>query len=681
MKNKIKIYTLVLIAFMLVNFTASSFAQDFVKNSRTESYRLPQLPNLIKIIDEKYNVVRDNPLSTIKQDFFLTLRDNVQLDASKFYPSVANPYLPNGYPIVIMVHGYGDRKETLEGFAQAQADYGYVVYTFSVRGQGNSGGLSNLISRTEAQDLIEFVSYVKNDNSVTGGDTANVLIMGGSQGGILPYMAASMGMNVRAIISAVASPEFASSWIENGSIKMSLLWTIEYTPDTARYNAQVDRMSSWIYSNSRDKWDSLAKYMPLNRDFNTIIANNKVPIVLENSWQDMFFNCLGNINGIPVMTAPSRYYFGAVTGHGGDTSPTEDQWHMNFFNEWFFYYLFPSAYYPGLADLLTRPKYHYAFTTFPTNGNMWSFAHDSSSVYPPAGSGTMRLYFNTNKKLLKTVNANQTQTNTLTNTIKGSYTMTQIVDDEFKGTRFKNNFKKDSTVFESNVLPASMKMFGTPNLRLDYVSNAIVSQMNYQIYEVSSTGVAKLVSTINYTDRKSTANLRKQVTIKGNSHAHIFQAGSKIRVIMTNLDQRWNYPFLATNPFVLPVMTNFTNKMYLSSNSYIDFPIIGTAPFSPHASTEEGTVSAVKFELTQNYPNPFNPTTTIRFSLPESFAGNVSLKIFDITGKEIATLINSNMSGGIHSATFDASKLSSGIYFYKISAGSYSDVKKMTLIK
>lgn len=87
-----------------------------------------------------------------------------------------------------------------------------------------------------------------------------------------------------------------------------------------------------------------------------------------------------------------------------------------------------------------------------------------------------------------------------------------------------------------------------------------------------------------------------------------------------------------------------------------------------------------RFELSQNYPNPFNPTTNIRFSLPTSEV--VTLKIYDITGREVATLINGERrAAGVYQLTYDASNLASGTYLYRLQAGSFVDTKKMTLIK
>ncbi len=91
----------------------------------------------------------------------------------------------------------------------------------------------------------------------------------------------------------------------------------------------------------------------------------------------------------------------------------------------------------------------------------------------------------------------------------------------------------------------------------------------------------------------------------------------------------------------------------------------------------EGTV--VRFELAQNYPNPFNPTTTIKFSIPES--GMVTMAVYNLLGQKVATLVNTQMNKGRYEYHFDASKLSSGIYFYSIKAGSYSATKKMILMK
>ena len=86
-----------------------------------------------------------------------------------------------------------------------------------------------------------------------------------------------------------------------------------------------------------------------------------------------------------------------------------------------------------------------------------------------------------------------------------------------------------------------------------------------------------------------------------------------------------------------------------------------------------------KFELSQNYPNPFNPSTTINFDIPSD--GKVSIKLFDMSGKEVAVLVNEVKTAGYYSVNFNASSLSSGIYFYNITADNFTSTKKMTLIK
>ena len=83
--------------------------------------------------------------------------------------------------------------------------------------------------------------------------------------------------------------------------------------------------------------------------------------------------------------------------------------------------------------------------------------------------------------------------------------------------------------------------------------------------------------------------------------------------------------------------------------------------------------------ITQNYPNPFNPSTVISFQLPEK--SNVELKVFDIIGNEIATLVNEERTEGTHHVTWDASNLPSGIYVYQLKTGSYVQMKKILLLK
>jgi hypothetical protein len=115
--------------------------------------------------------------------------------------------------------------------------------------------------------------------------------------------------------------------------------------------------------------------------------------------------------------------------------------------------------------------------------------------------------------------------------------------------------------------------------------------------------------------------------------------------------------------------TNFSYRLKQIDND-------GTYKFSDKVEID---ISPVNFELYQNYPNPFNPSTTIKYSIPElSF---VIIKVYDILGNEITTLINQEQPFGYYFVNFYVPSLSSGIYFYQLRVGSYVQTKKMIMLK
>jgi len=91
-----------------------------------------------------------------------------------------------------------------------------------------------------------------------------------------------------------------------------------------------------------------------------------------------------------------------------------------------------------------------------------------------------------------------------------------------------------------------------------------------------------------------------------------------------------------------------------------------------------------EFSLSQNYPNPFNPTTTIKYFIPlvETHGhASVQLVVYDILGREVATLVNKEQKAGSYKVAFDASHLTSGIYFYRLQSGSFVQSRKMILLR
>lgn len=128
-------------------------------------------------------------------------------------------------------------------------------------------------------------------------------------------------------------------------------------------------------------------------------------------------------------------------------------------------------------------------------------------------------------------------------------------------------------------------------------------------------------------------------------------------------------------------LNDYTDDNSLAESWYADTNV-GTPGLSNDTildSNEESETTPIDFVLNQNYPNPFNPTTNISFSLPE--AVQVELTIFNVLGQQVQTLVSDNLGAGAHTYTFNASGLTSGVYFYRIVAGSNTATQKMLLLK
>jgi predicted acyl esterase len=597
------------------------------------------------------------------------MKDSVLIDCSKFIPIVQPP--PKGWPVFIYCHGFSESKVSENPDAENQAEFGYYALTYSMRGQGHSGGTSNLISTLEMNDLLQIINYIKQDILA---DSSRIAIFGASQGGIIPFMAACFGAKVTTVMSDLASPEFASSWIENGSIKTTFFFTIDYDSSIVRYNNNIRRFRKWVLSNEIDKWDSLTYFLPKERDFLDKVPSCNVPFLITNAWQDKFFNTAGMIKTVKLLKCPFMAYFGAVAGHGADSTYLENNFLSDYDNNWEDFWL------NNLNTIsFDSAKYQYASSHYPKNNNCWSFSHFSSDIWPPPNLTPLTLYLNPGGKLLNIPEKTVVDTVGFWNDIKDtSFTMQQAINTSFKGEFFNKRFSKNTIVFESDLLPYDYQLIGSPLVQLFYSSTADVCQYNIQIWEINPGLDTDFVTRINYTDRHYKPGLIKENIINGPEYSHIFHQGNKIRIIITNLDTQPADSFLTTNPYVLPVLKKAYNMVYIGHlyPSFIKLPVLG---LTSGISFENQIPN--DFRLYQNYPNPFNHSTNILFTLDKP--AHVDLKVYSLSGKEIITLINGNQSSGTHIVTFNKGhkKLSEGEYFYQIKIGNIMKRMKMVLSK
>jgi predicted acyl esterase len=604
-----------------------------------------------------------------RQDFTLRMQDSVLIDCSKFIPEEKKPV--TGWPVIMFCHGFSESKETEVPDAIDQAQFGYYTFVYSMRGQGHSGGLSNLISTVEMYDLLHIIDFIKQD---TLADSSRIAIFGASQGGIIPFMAACNGAKIGTLLSDLASPEFASSWIENGSIKVTFFFTIDYDTSIVRYTDDVKKLKRWVLSKESDKWDSLVYFLPRGRDYLDKVSLCKIPVLITNAWQDKYFNTTGMIKAAKLLKVPFMAYFGAVDGHGADSTYEENNFLSDYDNTWEEYWL--NNFEPGLAD---SAKYQYATSHYPKVNNHWSFSHFTSKDWPPPNVAPLTLYFHPGGKLLDIPNKTQFDTAGFWNDlIDTSFTMQQAINTSFRGEFFNKRFSKNTLVFETKPLRNDYQLIGAPKIHFFYSSTADVCQYNIQIWEVKPGSDTSFVTRINYTDRHNKPEVINEQIVEGPAYSHLFQQGNKIRIVFTNLDTQPADSFLTTNPYVLPVLKKAYNRVYMGRSfpSFIELPVVGST-----TGIAENNRTLNEFRLFQNYPNPFNTLTDINFSVEKP--AHVKLKVYNTRGRKVATILDSDMLAGTHSVKFNSShkKLFVGDYFYEIKVGNTVRRMKMVLIR
>ena len=201
---------------------------------------------------------------------------------------------------------------------------------------------------------------------------------------------------------------------------------------------------------------------------------------------------------------------------------------------------------------------------------------------------------------------------------------------------------------------------------LDYFFNEWIYQPNHPVY-ANTYNIANLGGgqfRVNFTANQTQSNTpfhTMPLTLKIS-----FTTGSDttIRVLNDANNQMFSFYFYR-QPTTLVFDPN--NDIVLKNASLIV------------SADENNTVLPTKFNLYQNYPNPFNPVTVIKYDIPEN--SNVKISVFDVTGREIKNLVNEAKVPGNYEVMFNGVSLASGVYYYKLEAGNFSDVKKLILLK
>ena len=425
------------------------------------------------------------------------------------------------------------------------------------------------MSTEERRDLRKVVEYLKRMPNV---DSCAIGIVGSSQGGLNGLWAVVDGLDVKAICADDIVPRWASDMLINGSIRRTLL--LLFTTKPVRYASIRDTLLQYIING---EYDSLLARFPKDRDMDSsAIASSNIPIETFLKWQDHYFSPSDGIAMFRKQTSLKKLYVG-TQGHFSDDDSIESYVQSDLVFRWFGKFLMHRE-----TGILNDPPITFAYSSLPVDSSgKFHWTDVSVSSFPPEGISSLELYFNPDSSLTAIKRKSRHAPLALENLyLNPKYTFDTAYIEGFRGPRFEKLLPQQRIVFTSPVLASDLYWVGEPSMKLFVSSQSKTFPLHAQIYEVDSLGNEYFINRINFTARHWKHGSSKWISVKGIPHAHRFSAGSRIRVVLTNIDKT-NRKVLGSFPFVLPLFENASVKIFFDArhSPSISLPVIGTASF------------------------------------------------------------------------------------------------------
>ncbi len=588
-------------------------------------------------------------------DMGIHMDDDVVIDARIIKPLGFPP--SGGFPGIVLVHGYGGSKETMRDIQIALATYGYASIAYSVRGQGNSGGVSTVDADRERQDLVQVIQFFRNTQGI---HPDKIGVTGGSQGGIHAWMAAAYKMRgVKAVAPLIATPDFASTLVPDGCIRTAL--PRELRLSTVRYSEDRQRLEAFVVS---DLYDSVLTFIA-QRDLKDRVQDITVPVLQVLGWKDIIFSANGGIHAREMLAQkgiPIHSYFG-TNGHGLPPDLFDAGATLEKLVQWFDHWLRGSSL---PADSLPVVVY---------SDDRLSFDRQATVEWPPTGALNAR-YFLTARGLSTELNVGEHGSSfAFSLNYDSTYSPQQGWNDLYGGDAFLRAFRPTSKRFVSDRFDRTVEITGIPKGQVFVRSADSCYQVHVRFYDVDDLTADSswvLFSRSIHGVRGSTPESITRLELEGTAISHTILIGHRLGIEITSLDmldetQANTIPFFRSTE--VEVLTSLEAPSYVQ----IGHPdsIVSEAPL--HEPLPPNVM------LEQNYPNPFNPTTEINFFIPA--AHHARLVVCDILGREIAVLVDDFLVAGRHTVHFDGSAFSSGTYLLQLATPSGLQTRRMLLLR